>query len=212
LGVLSTKSFEMICLFGLSFYFRFHMSFTKAIKQTLSVSLAALILLNTMGYYMVLVGLQYRNDVAMIKALDTDSYDEGQEVTIRIPVAIPYMNDGFEFERVNGKFQHNGETYRMVKQKYAQDTLIVVCVKDTENQRINNALTDYVKSFTDKAGDHQQQSSLKITLSYSKDYIQHRLAIRSTTTGWVADVVQQSPANDLIPTYSPSIILPPERG
>ena len=34
------------------------------------------------------------------------------------------------YERVNGEFEHNGEFFKLVKQKLENDTLNIVCIKD----------------------------------------------------------------------------------
>lgn len=161
-----------------------------------------------MGYYGVFLGLQYRNDVAMTKVLDSNTYDESQTLTIKIPVSIAYMPDG-EFERVDGKFQHEGEVYRMVKQKYAQDTLTVVCVKDHEDKRIDQALTNYVKTFTDKAS--EENSGSKISLTFIKDYLPQTFSVHSLSAGWINDVVHTSIDRTLIPAFHASVVHPPER-
>ena len=158
---------------------------------------------------MVFLGLQYKNDIAMTKVLDSHAYDESQTITIKIPVSIPYMPDNSDFQRVDGKFEHLGEVYRMVKQKYAKDTLTVVCMKDHEDKRINQALSVYVKTFTDKASDHD--ANLKISINFIKDYIPQTFSIHSLCLGWMNDVIHNSFDRTLIPTFNASIVHPPER-
>ena len=166
-------------------------------------------MLNALGYYGVFVGLHYQNDLAMMKALDADTYDASQTITIQFPVSIPYMPDQADFKRVNGKFEHQGEFYRLIKQKYAHDTLTVVCVKDTEHKKIDNALADYVKTFTDKAADGKSTS--KITFNFIKDYIPTTFAIGSTTSGWTTNVIHNSACGTLTSSFFASIVHPPER-
>jgi hypothetical protein len=162
-----------------------------------------------MGYYGVFLGMQYRNDVAMTEVLDADQYDDSQTFTIKIPVAVPYMADNIDFQRVDGKFEHQGEHYRLVKQKYANDTLTVVCVKDIENKRISQALSNYVKNFSDKAGDQNQNSN--ITVNFIKDYIPQTFSVKSLSFGWEVDVVQYGFYRNLIPSFEASVVHPPER-
>jgi hypothetical protein len=162
-----------------------------------------------MGYYGVFLGLHLKNDLAMSKALDTDLYEQSNTVTLKVAVSIPYMLDQSDFERVNGQFEHNGELYRMVKQRYAKDTLTVVCVKDAEHKKIDTALADYVKTFTDKGTDTKQTS--KTTISFIKDYLPIFFEINSATEGWVLSVQRNAYHQSLIPTFSASIVHPPER-
>jgi len=162
-----------------------------------------------MGYYGVFLGLHLKNAIAMSKALDSDLYDKSNTITLKIAVSIPYMPDQADFDRVEGKFEHNGELYRMVKQRYAKDTLTVVCVKDTEHKRIDLALSDYVKTFTDKATDTKPTS--KTTISFIKDYLPNSFEIDSATEGWTLRVLQNPNYRNLIPTFTASIVHPPER-
>ena len=162
-----------------------------------------------MGYYGVFLGLHYQNDRAMSEALDSDIYDQSHTITLKVPVSIPYMPDQPDFERVNGQFEHNGELYRLVKQRYAKDTLTVVCVRDTEHKKIDRALADYVKTFTDKPTDTRPAS--KIAIKFIKDYLPIAFKIGSATEGWSLPVTHNSHYRNLIPTFSSSIVHPPER-
>jgi hypothetical protein len=162
-----------------------------------------------MGYYGVFLGLQYKNDKDMIQKLDAEEYSDSETVTIKIPISIPYAAESEGFQRVDGKFEHNGEFYRLVKQKLSQDTLYVVCVKDYEDKRIDDAITNFVKTFTDKPSDH---SNSKIVVSFIKDYIPQSFSVQHISSGWVADVVKESSCSNFISSFYPSIIHPPERG
>lgn len=162
-----------------------------------------------MGYYGVFLGLHLKNDIAMSKALDSDRYDQSNTITLKVAVSIPYMPDQDDFDRVNGQYEYNGELYRMVKQRYAKDTLTVICVKDTEHKKIDLALSDYVKTFTDKATDTKPAS--KTTISFIKDYLPISFEISSVTEGWTLRVLYNSNYQNLIPTFTASIVHPPER-
>lgn len=177
-------------------------------RRITSIAFVLIILLNTMGYYGIFVGMHYQNDVAMTRALDSDIYDRLSTITLKVPVSIPYMPDQAGFERAGGEFEHDGELYRMVKQRYAKDTLTIVCVLDTEHKKIDLALADYVKTFSDKATDTKPVA--KTTISFIKDYLPMSFKIDSATEGWSLPVVHQSPWLGLTPTFSASIIHPPE--
>lgn len=146
----------------------------------------------------------------MIQRLDTDDYSQSETVLIKIPISIPYASDESEFERVDGKFEHQGEFYRLVKQKLSQDTLYVVCVKDKENKKIDEAMSSFVKTFTDKPVDTHSNS--KLVVSFIKDYIPQSFEVSQQCLGWVTDVANETVCNKLRSSFYPSIIHPPERG
>jgi hypothetical protein len=146
------------------------------VKRGFTLFLLALFLLNVLGYYGVLVGLQIKNAQNLSAQFDEDDYAREHEVTIKVPLAIPYQSDSREYVRVNGEFEHEGDVYKMVKQRLQRDTLYIVCVKDNTSKKINQALKDYVKSYTDKP--LNQKGNTKTTQNFIKDFI-------STATGFV---------------------------
>ena len=105
-----------------------------------------------------------------------------QEVTFKLPLTVPYSTDSKEYSRVDGEFEHNGEVYRLVKQRLQSDTLYIVCVKDITTKRINQALTDYVKSFTDKPINSKGNS--KTIQNLIKDFLCCSISIKKQTDGW----------------------------
>lgn len=163
--------------------------------------------MNTMGYYAIFMGLRFKNNLAMTERLDANLYDESQAITLEIPMNIPYLNDDAEFERVDGMFEYNGESYRLVKQKYAKDVLTLIVIKDTENRRINEAMQEFVMSFADTSNDQ----GTSITISFIKDFIPQSFSIQTTSFGWQSDVINNIATNNLIPTFTASVIHPPEQ-
>lgn len=177
-------------------------------KKAISFALIAVLLMNTMGYYAIFMGLHFKNNVAMTKRLDANQYDESQAIRLEIPMNAPYLNDDADFERVDGMFTYDGESYRLVKQKYSKDVLTLIVIKDTENKRINDAMSDYAMSFSDNNGD---DGDVNMTVSFIKDYIPQTFSILTTSLGWSTDVYNSINTNDLIPTFTASVIHPPER-
>jgi len=152
------------------------------VKKGLTIVLLVLFLLNVLGYYGVFVGLQVANEKEMRALFDDDNFLPEEEITIKVPISIPYATDSREFTRVDGEFEHEGELYRMVKQRYISDTLHIVCVKDNKSKEIRRALKDYVKSFTDKPS--SEKSSTKTIQNFIKDYISSSTSLQSEESGW----------------------------
>lgn len=151
-------------------------------KRSLTIVLLVLFLLNVLGYYGVFMGLQFANEKEMQALFDDDNFMPEEEITIKVPITIPYANDSREFTRVDGEFEYQGETYRMLKQRYISDTLYIVSVKDNTSKEIKQALTDYVKSFTDKPS--SEKSSSKTVQNFIKDYISSSTVLHSEQCGW----------------------------
>lgn len=151
-------------------------------KRGLTIVLLILFLLNVLGYYGVFMGLQFVNQKEMRALFDDNNFLPEEEITIKVPITIPYATDSREFTRVDGEFEHEGEVYRMVKQRYISDTLYIVCVKDNTSKEIKQALTDYVKTFTDKPS--SEKGSSKTIQNFIKDYIACSTVLQSEESGW----------------------------
>jgi hypothetical protein len=149
-------------------------------KRIVSIFLAVLVLMNVMGYYGIFLGLKYNHTIQFSQRLDVDSYDPSETVTMKVPLAIPYASDT-EYERVDGEIEHNGESYRLVKQKLQQDTLYIVCVRDVKTDHIKQALAEYVKTFRDAPQNGPQQ---KVIPNFIKDFIQTSFNMGTSSTGW----------------------------
>ena len=184
----------------------------SSLKKLTTILLTALLLLHVLGYYGVFVGLQYQNDQALIQRLDNDTYNTDETVTLRIPLSVPYVDNDAEYQRVDGEFEHQGELYRMVKQRLSQDTLYVVCIKDHQGNRISHALKNYVRTFADDKATDGKAPARTFT-SFSKDYMTSSYSIAEYSKGWYAAAIA-TPAQprDMKHTFCASIIHPPERG
>jgi hypothetical protein len=134
-----------------------------------------------LGYYGLFLGLQYSSSYNLTQRLDSHQYNDTETFTLKVPMAVPYQADT-EYERVDGEIEHNGEFYRLVKQKLSQDTLYIVCLKDNASKNIKRALGDYVKTFTDKPVDTKHNAKTFLTLI--KDYLPTSIGVISLTEGW----------------------------
>lgn len=175
-------------------------------KKVISYLLAVLLLLNVLGYYGLFLGLKYQHSESFTQRLDEERYSHSETVTLKVPVAIPYLQNT-DFERVNGELEYNGEFFRLVKQRFASDTLYIVCIKDTRSKHIKQALAEYVKTFSD----HPVTSKSSDTLpSFIKDYLSHTFSIYHTTDSWSNTFL--FPANEALTHFlSLSVSSPPPK-
>jgi len=180
----------------------------NVVKKIGSAVLVLLILLNVLGYYGIFMGLDYQNNRAMLEKLDAGAYDDDDQILIKLPLAIPYFQDAATFERADGRFEHAGQVYRKVSQRYSQDTLYMVCVKDHTGTRIGHALKSYVKTFSDKPADSQHSS--KTTLTLIKEYLIHPIYLECRTSGWHYGLSATYKGFAFIPSFLASINHPPE--
>jgi hypothetical protein len=177
------------------------------VKRLFAVVILNIFLLNVLGYYGVLLGLKASAGATMAARLDSDMYDLGATVTFKVPLAVPYSNDSEGYERVDGEFAKDGETYRLVKQRLHQDTLYIVCVKDEATSKINKTLEDFVQSFAGHGDDSQQTVAAP---GFIKDYVNTEIALASSDNGWETEVAKASTPRYFFDSYCPSIVDPPD--
>ena len=164
------------------------------------------ILLNIAGYYLVFEGWKWHNSI-------TWSFDESvsgsQELIVEIPLNVPYATQEKDWESAEGQFEYKGDAYRIVKQKVTLDAVFIACVKDNESNRINDQLVDFAKTFTDKPVDGKQ--SAKSLPGFMKEYVSQVVSIKNSTHGWSQAGEYILPPQSLVPSFSASIVHPPER-
>ena len=190
------------------FFHTYGSLFPNALKRIISIFLVFLLFLNTLGFYGLLQGLRYKTTLELVQRLDNDRYSTEETILLKIPVAVPYQIDSEDYERVDGEFEHQGEFYRLVKQKYQNDTLFIVCIKDHAGKRIEQAVTDYVKTFTDKPIDATHSG--KVVTNFIKDYLPSRITINTISTGWNSELAFALKKYDLL-NHDQSIASPPPR-
>ncbi len=138
-------------------------------KRLFSIAMLLLFLFNVVGYYLFFLGLRYQANVEMNQRLETADYRADETITFKIPITVPYYADHRDYERVNGSFERRGEFFKLVKQKLERDTLYMVCIKDRQEKKIFNAMTDFVKLSNDLPA--SSQHTLKLLGGFIKDYV-----------------------------------------
>ncbi|MFN8355172.1 MAG: hypothetical protein U0Y10_12030 [Spirosomataceae bacterium] len=159
------------------------------------IGLLTLLLFNMLGHYPVYMGMEWSARKEMEQRLDAQDV-EGQELfEVKIPMNLPYWQNMKDYERVNGRFEHNGEFYTMFKQKVQDDTLHLVCVKDREQKKLFQRLTQVVQlAFGDSQGTHQKAA--KFLENLIKDYLPLPSSLVATVV-WMQESDQPT-----VPSYA----------
>lgn len=177
-------------------------------KKLISILLVLLLLFNVLGYYGLFLGLRFKTSQNLVQRLDANNYSSAETVTLKLPMTVPYNITQQEYVRVDGEIEHGGEFYRLVKQKLANDTLYIVCIKDVKSTQMKQVLTDHVKTFSDKAVNDKQNG--KTLPGFIKDYLPTYISITSQVQGCgLASTLKQH--LDLLLSFNPSIPSPPPK-
>jgi hypothetical protein len=177
------------------------------LRGTLSIALIALILFNSMGYYGFMLGLQYHNGRKLIEALDAEYENLSGAISIKIPITIPYATDSWEYERVDGIFEHKNEFFRLVKRRLYRDTLEIICIRDVQHKQINQAFVKHASSMTDKTDSTPGPKAIQLV----KEYMATTTSISRAAEGWRMHISASQLEVVLHSGYSSLIIQPPER-
>lgn len=178
-------------------------------RRTLAITLLAVFLFQLVGYYFVYLGLTMQANGELIARLDAHDYTADETITLKIPFTLPYWMDEGQFERVDGDFEHNGQFYKLVKQKLSKDTLYVVCIRNHDKTQLADALNEYIKFSNDLPSTSKQ--ALKLWGSIVKDYLPNEPTGLSQHEGWT---IAKEYGRDQVDTFvSPSASInspPPE--
>ena len=118
-------------------------------KRTVAIFLLVVFLFNVGGYYIVFWGLRHHAERVLTDRLDAGIYSGEETIELKIPVTLPYPIQQRDFERVDGKFEHDGQHYKLVKHKLENDTMYVVCIRDVQEKKLLTTMKDYVKLAND---------------------------------------------------------------
>jgi hypothetical protein len=179
------------------------------LRRTLAITLLGVFLFQLVGYYFVYLGLRHQANSSLISRLDAHDYTADETITLKIPFTLPYWMDAEQFERIDGDFEYQGQFYKLVKQRLSKDTLHVVCIRNTGQQRLFDALTEYIKFSNDLPASSKQ--ALKLWGSIVKDYISVASAELTPTEGW--SVTNRQPVDRLLAFESQPVSIhspPPE--
>jgi hypothetical protein len=179
------------------------------LKKAGSILLLLVFLFNVGGYYFVFWGLIRTSDQELIQRLDKGLYSAEETIELKIPVTLPYPIQEQGFKRVNGKFEHQGEFYKMVKHKLENDTMYIVCIRDDQQKRLEKTMNDYVKVT------NELPSSSKSTMSFAGKFLKdYEAGVSSEVfqqTGWAMDITGTQQSFELLPAET-HISSPPPKG
>lgn len=117
--------------------------FSKPLKKILAILLLTLLLFNLYGYRAWFYYLQQQSQKQLTAVIDKNNYSDSELITLKVPLSLPYFNSWSDFERYDGNIEIDGQHYSYVKRKVQNDTLVLLCLPNKEQ----NTLTSAQKNF-----------------------------------------------------------------
>jgi hypothetical protein len=155
------------------------------------------------------LGLRYHAKTEISQRLDAELYSESEMITFKVPLVVPYGVDSKDYERIHGEFEHNGEFYKLVKQKLLNDTLYVVCLNNQTEKKLVTDMTNFIKLSTDLPTSSKDHS--KVLTNLLKDYVSQSSIELVSQKGWSLNRAYFTQPSDRLLETDFSILSPPPR-
>jgi hypothetical protein len=169
------------------------------VKRTASILLLAVFLFNVGGYYLVFWGVRQHHNHQFDAQLDANQYSNEETVELKFHIPLPYPSLQYSYERVRGRFEHNGEFYKLIKKQLQNDTLYVVCIRDVQEQQIVETMKTVENLATDTPASEKELSVFSKLL---KDFESHEDPAITGIPGWVQSFlysIEKFPINSVDP-------------
>lgn len=116
------------------------------------------------GYHLVFNQLEKAAELKMAGRLDGNDYNDRELIEVKLPVKIPYQASYADFEKFIGEIEVDGIHYNYVKRKLLNDTLILLCLPNTDKSSISTARETFFSLVNElnQASDGQSQPSAPV--------------------------------------------------
>ena len=142
-------------------------------RKLLTILLVTILFINIGGYQLWSYLIQSNSDISLIKSLDHNNYNDEELIRLTIPLNNAYQSDWSDFKRVDGEISLNGISYRYVKEKVENGSLVLLCLPDHNKMKLESARTDLLKSTFD------------ITSNTSKKQSHSKLGMKNTINEFI---------------------------
>lgn len=178
--------------------------------QVIALFFLALFVLNAAGYYWLLAETRQRDEEEAQLFWQERQNSREDLITMKIPLTVPYLQGTPEFEATSGQVKFQGEYYQLVQQKFHNDTLHVVCVRDGQAKARHQALTEFVQQFSHNDSDHEK-GTVPSVKNAATEFVSHVISITAGHTGWVSNALFFIPQSSFLNGLSYDPFIPPPR-
>jgi hypothetical protein len=141
------------------------------LRKTVAIFLLLCFALYHFGYYVAYFSFRLQIENNWSEKIYSENQDGLEERIMEIPLSIPYMADEEEFRTTNTSFQKDGQYYRVIKQRYINDTLQIVYVPDSAKKNLDSTIKQWVSSLVQDEFPDAGNNSLLVKI-FVKDYTQ----------------------------------------
>jgi hypothetical protein len=113
------------------------------VRSFFAIVLIAVHLFNMGGYRFIFDHFEQKAEEKLVSKLDRSEYKDSELIEVKVPIQLPYQIDWKDFERYDGEIEIEGVHYNYVKRKVQNDTLILLCIPNTDKMKIYNAREEF---------------------------------------------------------------------
>ncbi|MEB2780336.1 hypothetical protein U3A58_08015 [Algoriphagus sp. C2-6-M1] len=140
-------------------------------KKALSIFLLVCFAIYHFGYYAFYFSYDQHLESKWEDLIYSESSPEVEERLLEIPLSMPYMANQEEFQSTNTPYEQGGKYYRVIKQRYQNDTLQFIVLPDTERRVLTNSVKKWISSLMQDELPQDQNNKTTVKL-FVKDYLQ----------------------------------------
>jgi hypothetical protein len=119
-------------------------------RRLIAIMLLFVLLFYHAGYYGFYINALYQLESSWNLKIEKGDLPENLLQTKSIFISFPYQPDQPDYLPVSEKLELEGRYYRVVKQRYAQDTLHIVYINDIEREQLKLSFNDWIQTITQK--------------------------------------------------------------
>ena len=113
-------------------------------KRVASILLLGILLFNWVGYRLFSAYLENKAESKLESQLDESNFDESALISIKVPNShLSYYNLSNTFERVDGKVNIKGVSYKYVKRRLFNDSLELLCIPNQAVMNLQSAKDNF---------------------------------------------------------------------
>ena len=140
-------------------------------KKAISIVLLICFAIYHFGYYAFYFSYESHLERQWVSQIYGEEVYGTSEILIEVPLSVPYMANQDDFQPTNTPFEKDGKYFRVVKQRYQNDTLQLIAVPDTARKVLDNTIKNWISFLTDDEIPQDKNGNISVQF-FAKDYIQ----------------------------------------
>jgi hypothetical protein len=147
------------------------------LKKLFAITLLIVHLFNLSGYSFLFSYLGERSSAQLSSKINSENYNGEELVEIKVPLNLPYQLASNNYERFDGEIDVDGQHHQYVKRKISQDTLYLLCIPNTQKDKLQIAKTEFSKKVNDfdSKGKNETVKKANFTAEYNQQTSEYYL-------------------------------------